>query len=332
MRYRTCLRTLIVALAVFGPMSALAETASQSGAEDTGAKAVTSQAGSQTAVAELGAAAEAIEADVGEEAADTGSAPVNAESQAPDANTYGLTIRRNDRDLEIAGNVPGEAARQALLAAASAAFPDLPLTISLLDEPDPPAGFVAAALRAIKQLHLFAEGEVELARQEVSFSGSVYHAKAKAEFDEAIATGWPAGYSVRAGTIGTGPSGDEIAAADCQAALTELTSAQPIAFEAGRADIRGDSRPVVDRVAYTALRCPDTLIAVAGHTDSDGTDEANYRLSLDRARTVIDLLVEDGLVRERFTALGYGESRPLASNGTLAGKARNRRIEFVLRD
>ena len=106
----------------------------------------------------------------------------------------------------------------------------------------------------------------------------------------------------------------------------------PIEFDAGRATLALDARRVVDRIAYEISICPGALVAVAGHTDSDGSDEANYRLSLARARTVVDMMVASGLTAERVTALGYGESRPLASNATERGKAINRRIEFMLRD
>lgn len=306
MTHRSSLRALIVALAALGLLAAEVR------GEDAEMSPDTASAAAQP---------------------ETGAAMADAEQPAqPLTAAYQLEIRRTGEVLEIEGTVPDEPARRAVLAAASDAFPDLPQTILLREKPGAPEDFTSTAVRAIGLLGLFAEGDVQVSGQQAIFSGATYHARARAEFDAAAGEGWPDGYAVNGDQVTTGPSGPTLEAAACELELHALTTARPFEFEAGRADIRDDSKALIDQVAFAAARCPDGLIAVAGHTDSDGTDEANYRLSLDRARTVIDLLVADGIARPRFTALGYGESRPLASNGTLAGKARNRRIEFVLRD
>ncbi|MEJ8573660.1 OmpA family protein [Microbaculum marinum] len=263
-------------------------------------------------------------------AAPVGAEETGAASQGKDV--YRLEIRRTGDALEIAGSVPDQATRNAIVDAASSAAPDLPKTIVLTEVEGAPPDFAAAAVRATTLMDLVAAGDFVLAGQHLQFSGAAYHEKAKQALVAATASGWPPGYVVEASDVVAGPDGPPIAAPDCERALAALIEAHPIEFEAGRADVTGDSKVLVDRVAYTAARCPGAMIAVAGHTDSDGTDESNYRLSLDRARTVVDLLVADGIPERRFTALGYGESRPLRSNASLAGKARNRRIEFVLRD
>jgi len=250
---------------------------------------------------------------------------------------YDLRITLNEQALEIEGAIPGPAERDVIVSAAGAAFPDLPLTIMLVDRSDaaPSApsdthdSFTEAAAQAAALMNRLAEGRVDLDGQTVAFSGRAFHGAA---LDELATATWPAGFSVDMSEVAEGPPTADLDAGACEAAIETVLKSRPIAFEAGRADIRGDGHAQIDRIAYTLARCPYTFVAVAGHTDSDGTDEANYTLSLNRARTLIDLLVSDGVIRERFTALGYGESRPLASNGTLAGKARNRRIEFVLRD
>lgn len=275
--------------------------------------------------------------DTGQSGASTVDPASDDRDDGPAKPGYGLRITRNERALEIRGTVPGPSERNAIVSAASIAFPDLPLTIMLVDRPaaapgalpEAPDGFAEAAAQAAALMNRLAEGQVDLDGQTVAFSGRAFHGAALAEL--AAAT-WPAGFSVDMSQVAEGPPTADFDASACEAAIEIVLKSRPIAFEAGRADIRGDGHAQIDRIAYTLARCPHTFVAVAGHTDSDGTDEANYTLSLNRARTLIDLLVADGVIRERFTALGYGESRPLASNGTLAGKARNRRIEFVLRD
>lgn len=70
------------------------------------------------------------------------------------------------------------------------------------------------------------------------------------------------------------------------------------------------------------------MIEVSGHTDSDGSDLTNQRLSEQRARSVANYLTTKGIDVARFTVVGRGESQPIAANDTAANKARNRRIEF----
>ena len=93
-------------------------------------------------------------------------------------------------------------------------------------------------------------------------------------------------------------------------------------------DIDPDSAGLLDRLIETALRCPTANIEIAGHTDADGEDAFNQALSEKRAQAVMDYLVKAGLPADRFTAIGYGSTQPVAANDTDEGKAQNRRIEF----
>ncbi|MEO1381410.1 MAG: OmpA family protein, partial [Pseudomonadota bacterium] len=99
-------------------------------------------------------------------------------------------------------------------------------------------------------------------------------------------------------------------------------------FATGQASIEAASFGLLDRLSYTARACPDTRFEVGGHTDSDGDEASNERLSLQRAEAVVDYLVSSGVQDNRLSAIGFGESNPIASNDTAEGKARNRRIEF----
>ncbi len=79
------------------------------------------------------------------------------------------------------------------------------------------------------------------------------------------------------------------------------------------------------------MRCPSATVEVAGHTDGDGEDAFNQALSEKRAQAVVNYLVKAGLPADRFNAVGFGSTQPIASNGTDEGKAQNRRIEFLVR-
>jgi len=106
---------------------------------------------------------------------------------------------------------------------------------------------------------------------------------------------------------------------------------QKIHFEFDRAVIRPVSYPIVDDVAYLLKRNPQIrLIRVEGHTDWIGSDAYNRRLSGRRANAVRDYLIAKGVEPNRLVAVGYGETRPVADNNTVRGRARNRRTEFTV--
>jgi outer membrane protein OmpA-like peptidoglycan-associated protein len=85
---------------------------------------------------------------------------------------------------------------------------------------------------------------------------------------------------------------------------------------------------VLDGAAATLLRYPDMLVEVAGHTDSVGSKGSNQRLSVNRANTVRQYLINKGVVSENLTARGYGDTLPVEENNTVEGRAANRRVEL----
>lgn len=102
-----------------------------------------------------------------------------------------------------------------------------------------------------------------------------------------------------------------------------------ITFRLDSADIEAASEATLQR-ALSALRDdPEARVEIAGHTDDLGTAEHNLRLSEDRANAVAQWLRAHGIAGKRLTTRGYGASKPIAPNSDEAGRARNRRIEFV---
>ena len=84
----------------------------------------------------------------------------------------------------------------------------------------------------------------------------------------------------------------------------------------------------LDRIAQILVKYPQTTIVVEGHTDSSGSDAYNQGLSERRALSVQRLLVERGVSQNRISTVGYGETRPVASNDNPAGRQMNRRVEI----
>lgn len=105
-----------------------------------------------------------------------------------------------------------------------------------------------------------------------------------------------------------------------------------VTFGFDRADIQPQFYEALDDVGRSLNAYPQTLVDVIGHADSTGRAEYNQNLSERRASAVADYLIGRGrVVRDRFYVEGRGSSQPIASNATEEGRARNRRVEIVLR-
>jgi lipid-binding SYLF domain-containing protein len=119
--------------------------------------------------------------------------------------------------------------------------------------------------------------------------------------------------------------------ADVGASLGERgrVALSKVHFETGSANITADSDAALNEAVNALKEHADWKIRVEGFTDNQGSKEANEKLSQDRAEAVMNWLADHGVDRDRLSAKGYGERRPVASNSTGEGRAKNRRVELV---
>jgi outer membrane protein OmpA-like peptidoglycan-associated protein len=103
-----------------------------------------------------------------------------------------------------------------------------------------------------------------------------------------------------------------------------------ITFAFNDASLQSQFYPVLDDVARTLTEYNQTVVEVAGHTDSVGSDAYNQELSVRRANSVASYLQNRGVMQQRLITVGAGESRPVAGNDTETGRAQNRRVEITL--
>lgn len=105
---------------------------------------------------------------------------------------------------------------------------------------------------------------------------------------------------------------------------------QGIQFETAKYIIKPLSFVILDHVAKVLSDNPAYMVEIQGHTDNEGKADKNQILSVNRANAVRDYLISKGIDAKRLTANGYGQSRPVAPNTTVEGRAKNRRVEFVV--
>jgi outer membrane protein OmpA-like peptidoglycan-associated protein/outer membrane biosynthesis protein TonB len=222
--------------------------------------------------------------------------------------------------ISFSGAVPAEPMRRHL-AVIAGGEPSEALAIN----PGLPGDFVTNADAASRALALLADGEFGLDGDRWVFTGRAETEEAKQAALSALAAvptldQWETSVTLL-------PPLDV-----CRDKVTAFAARNAIVFQSGSARIAEESVPAIDELAGYLALCPEATVNVEGHTDADGEDEANLALSVSRAEAVVDALILRGIGPERLYAIGYGESLPIASNETRAGKQANRRIVFTLAD
>ncbi len=273
---------------------------------------------------------------------------VDDQSTLPGAGApYAWRAVSSGAKVELSGSVPSDTMRDALVGEARRLF-DQGVTDHMQVNPGVPAGdWQRAVVSAIRQLVRLDRGSVTLTDTTLIVEGETAD-RARAASIQAAVERMPDGYSGRAvitppiavsgvvpklepaGSAQASASGGEgaLAPAECQRELEKAIAGKTVRFEAGSNEIDPSSFSVLEKVAGIIRLCPKGRVRVGGHTDARGRLEFNQQLSLARASSVTTYLVKAGVPGERLVAVGYGPSRPVATNDTEEGRARNRRITF----
>ena len=102
-----------------------------------------------------------------------------------------------------------------------------------------------------------------------------------------------------------------------------------INFDSGKSTIKKESMPIVEQIIEMMKQAKDIKLSIEGHTDSDGSNEPNLKLSEARAKAVVEAITKGGIDAARLSSAGFGEEKPIADNLTAEGKAKNRRVELI---
>jgi outer membrane protein OmpA-like peptidoglycan-associated protein/osmotically-inducible protein OsmY len=253
----------------------------------------------------------------------------SADVTPPRVSPYRFVADLAGAQVHLTGYAPSQKIREDILDTAQRKFGKVEIVDDLVYGSGAPDGFTDAVSVALQAVARLGSGHAEIADHDVAVSGSAWYPSAADELVSATEDALPKGYKAEMNIV-TRQEGQPVTPVRCRDLLQVALQRGRIEFATNKPEITGDSFGLLDRVAATIERCPDAKIEVAAHTDSAGSAARNRDLTQSRAEAIVDYLVDAGVKRERLSAVGYGESRPVADNGSADGKAANRRVEFTV--
>jgi OmpA-OmpF porin, OOP family len=224
----------------------------------------------------------------------------------------------------VSGTVPDEATRSAILNRVKELYAPKAvvdqLSVGTVVAPPNWGSHVQQMLTpALKQV---ARGQLSVSGSTVDLTGEVASDAVRQQLANDLARPLPQNFALR--------SSLSLSAATPQGTLDATLANRIIEFEPGSATLRPSGQLILDEMAAALLKINDKPIELIGHTDAQGARVKNIELSLARAAAVRTYLIGKGVSGARLKALGAGPDKPLATNDTAQGRARNRRIEFRL--
>lgn len=257
---------------------------------------------------------------------EAGAGPV-AEAPPPD---FRAILGAGGR-VTLQGRVPDQPMRDAVESFARSRFAAVESALRV--DPAVPGGWTVRVIAGLESMAGLASGSVEVTPEAIRLEGVSGSPTASDAAVEALAGRLGAGahyalgirYEPRLDPALGLPGGEE-----CVTRANEAMAGSEIGFEPNSAAIEGDVAPSIAALKDALENCGDFRIELGGHTDSQGSEGFNQRLSQQRAEAVLAALAAGGVDTAQMTARGYGESLPVASNDSEAGREANRRIEFRL--
>jgi OmpA-OmpF porin, OOP family len=242
-------------------------------------------------------------------------------SRAFEAGT--LEARYAEGELVLSGRVPDADSKHRILSKAQVIFGAEHVKDEIdVDADAAPIWWKARPLDVFARLRQLPEFWLSLSGKTVSMKARLVSEESKAAFTE-----WLQGAFVDGGDIDA--TGFEVDSATATSAYDpNMLFDEHIEFPLGSAEVPEEVKPRLDLIAE-GLKDYDRLVHVVGHTDSTGEAATNMTLSLERATSVVDYLVRQGVPADQLRAEGMGQDKPVADNETEEGRQKNRRIEFV---
>lgn len=235
--------------------------------------------------------------------------------------------------LHLRGIVPDERSFLAVEGFARGHFSSAQVRSAISVEDGLPEDLIRRIFASLEALAELNNGSMAVRSDAIEIRGASHRNRATAEISRILSArlGEGANFSldVRLEAPPGQPPGTP-SARECAGRMAAILQTGQVTFAPGSADIDSEGTEVIDRIAEAMEDCVHVPMEVGGHTDSQGSEELNQGLSQRRAESVLAALTERRILTGNLTAVGYGETRPIADNATEEGRIANRRIEFRL--
>lgn len=248
---------------------------------------------------------------------------------------FTATLAEESGRVELRGRLTDAMQRAAVNSFARAAFGSSKVYVATRYDPDLPDGWPVRVLAGLESLGELAHGTLMVRADTVEVSGVAGSREARGRISQILSGKLGQGQTFKV-DVRYDEALDPLAALptpeECASAVTAVLALRKITFEPGSAEIDPSAGSVMGALAKALTDCAAIRMEIAGHTDSQGSDEGNRALSQARAEAVLLALQGRQVDVSGMTAKGYGEAVPIADNKTEAGREANRRIELRLID
>lgn len=239
-----------------------------------------------------------------------------------------------DGKVILRGRLTDEMQRQAVDAFARAAFEGAEVVTATRVDATLPDGWPIRVLAGLQALSLVDNGALLVRADTVEVTGVTGSTEARGKITQILSGELGQGQTFRV-NVRYDEALDPVASLptpeECAADVNRVIARTKITFTPASAEIATTARPVLDELAGILTSCPPMQLEIGGHTDAQGSEGGNQALSQARAEAVLLALQGRRVDISGMTAVGYGESQPIAENDSDAGREKNRRIEFVLK-
>jgi len=244
-----------------------------------------------------------------------------------------VATRGTEGQVEIRGRLPDARTRAAVQSFAHARFGVDGTELAARIADDLPQGWPVRVLVSLEALSLLNNGAMTVRPDLIEISGDTGSKTAKDDISRIITSklGETAEFKLDVSYV---EALDPIAALptpeECVERINAAIAERKITFAPGSSEIDADALDTIDKVAEALKECQTVQMEIGGHTDSQGRESMNERLSQERANAVLNAIMARRVLTSNLIAKGYGETRPIADNGSDDGREANRRIEFQL--
>ena len=244
-----------------------------------------------------------------------------------------MAILSPEGHVQLRGKLGSDSTRAAVESLAAAHFGnDRVYSATALDQ-DLPSGWTQRVLAALEATQFLSNGVASVTVDKVTISGNAAFEGAQSAIARVLSDKLGVGASYELDVTFLAVSEPQIelpTPEECMARVNEAAETKKITFNPSSSTFEDDAVETIDAIADVLRECEGIRVEISGHTDSQGRETMNQRLSQARADAVLNAIMARRVLGSGLVAKGYGESQPVADNDTAEGREANRRIEFRL--